>query len=134
VHEITRDAMREYAIQTWGKWDEDELWQKHRQNYTPSTHRVVICGKNEVGIVALEVEPAHLCLVKLYLRTPFQGLGIGTRLLKQVIQEAAELGKPVRLRVLRVNQGALRLYHRHGFTVVGGEAERLFMVRSESES
>jgi ribosomal protein S18 acetylase RimI-like enzyme len=124
--------MRDYVIQTWGNWDELQEWHKHRHNYTPSTHRIVLCGKQEAGIVSAEVEPAHLWLVKLYLRPQFQGLGIGTKVLQQVIHEAAELNRPIRLRVLRVNQGALRLYHRHGFTVVGEEAERLLMVRSAS--
>ena len=124
--------MRDYVIQTWGSWNEDEQREKHRQNYTPSTCRIVTCAEKDVGLLAVEDEPDHLWLVKLYLHHSFRGLGLGTGLLQQVIQEAAELGKPIRLRVLRVNQGAQRLYHRHGFTVVGEEPERLFMVRSAS--
>jgi GNAT superfamily N-acetyltransferase len=132
AYEITRDAMREYVIQTWGNWNEDEQREKHQQNFTPSTYRIVIYNEEEVGLLAVENEPTHLWLVKLYLRSSFRRLGLGTRLLQQVIQEATELGKPIRLRVLRVNQGARRLYQRHGFAVVGEEAERLFMVRSAS--
>ena len=124
--------MREYVIQTWGHWNEDEQRAKHQQNYTPSTYRIVMCGQEEAGLLAVEDEPDHLWLVKLYLRTSFRRLGLGTCLLHQVVQEATELRKPIRLRVLRVNQGAQRLYQRHGFTVVGEEAERLFMVRAAS--
>jgi ribosomal protein S18 acetylase RimI-like enzyme len=122
--------MREYVIQTWGLWDEDAQRAKHGQNYTPSTHRVVLCGEKAVGLLAVEIEQSHLWLVKLYLRNPVRGLGLGTKLLQLVIEEAAQLGKPVRLRVLKVNEGAQRLYRRHGFAVVGETPERLFMVRS----
>ncbi len=124
--------MRDYVIQTWGNWNEDEQRDKHQENYSPSTCRIVLCGEEEVGLLVVEEEPAHLWLVKLYLRSSFRGLGLGTRLLQQVIEEANELGKPIRLRVLKVNQDAQRLYLRHGFAVVGEEAVRLFMVRSAS--
>ena len=128
-YEITKDAMRDHVVQTWGDWNEDEQRAKHRQNYTPATHRIVLCGEAPAGLLAVEDEPQHVWLVKLYLLQPFRGQGLGTRLLRQVIQEADDLRKPVRLRVLRVNHGAWRLYERHGFSVVGEEPERLFMVR-----
>ena len=132
TYEITRDAMREYVIQTWGAWNEDEQHEKHQQNYNPSTCRIVLRGGEEIGLVAVEDEPDHLWLVKLYLRKSFRRLGIGTSLLQQVIHEADLLHKPVRLRVLRVNKDAQRLYLRHGFAVVGEESDRLFMVRRAS--
>jgi GNAT superfamily N-acetyltransferase len=130
TYEITRDAMRDYVIQTWGLWDEEEQRHKHQQNYTPTTHRIVLCGAKAAGLLAVEIEHSHLWLVKLYLRKPVRGRGLGTSLLRLVIEEADQLGKPVRLRVLKVNEGAQRLYRRHGFAVVGETPERLFMVRS----
>jgi GNAT superfamily N-acetyltransferase len=132
TYEITRDAMRDNVIKTWGEWKDDEQREKHLQNYTPATHRIVLYEDAEVGLLAVEEEPSYLWLVKLYLRSPFRGAGLGTALLQQVIREAAELGKAIRLRVLRVNEGAQRLYLRHGFSVVGEEPERLFMVRRTS--
>jgi len=132
TYEITRDAMRDYVIQTWGAWNEDEQREKHLQNYTPSTYRIVVRDGADIGLVAVENEPDHLWLVKLYLITSSRRLGIGTSLLHQVINEADQLHKPVRLRVLRVNQDAQRLYLRHGFAVVGEETDRLFMLRRAS--
>lgn len=132
TYEITRDAMHEYFVQTWGKWNEAEQREKHRLNYTPSTYRTVIYCGEEVNLLAVENEPTHLWLVKLYLRSSFRSLGLDTGLLKQVVQEASELAKPIRLRVLKVNQGAHRLCQRHDFVVAGEEDERLFMVRNTS--
>ena len=124
--------MREYVTQTWGVWEEVEQREKHRQNFTPSTHRIVLVGDSEAGLLAVEEESTHLWLVKLYLFRQFRGFGLGSKLLQQVIQEADTLRKPVGLRVLRVNESAKRLYVRHGFKVVGEEPERLFMVRPTS--
>lgn len=130
VYEITRDAMRDYVEQTWGRWDEAEQRKKHRDNYIPDTHRLVEIGNAVAGVMATENLPDHVWLVKLYLLADFRGQGIGTAMLEQVVQEAEELRKPVRLRVLRINVRAQALYARHGFRVVEQTPERLFMERS----
>ena len=129
TYEITREAMRQYVEETWGEWDEDDQRAKHRQNFEPATHRLVLVGSAVAGLVAVEVEPEYFWLVKLYLKAAYRGQGLGTALLLQVLQEAEGLGKATRLRVLKVNTRAKALYSRHGFQVVGEEPERYFMVR-----
>jgi ribosomal protein S18 acetylase RimI-like enzyme len=129
VYAITRDAMRGYVEQTWGRWDEAEQRRKHRENYTQQTHRLVELGEVVAGFMAVETLPTHLWLVKLYLLSAFRGQGIGSALLTQIVREADDLGKPVRLRVLWVNTRAQTLYVRHGFRVVEQTPERLFMER-----
>jgi ribosomal protein S18 acetylase RimI-like enzyme len=56
----------------------------------------------------------------------FQRDGIGTELVRRMLQRAKELDVPVRLRVLRVNP-AKRLYERMGFVVTSEEPERFYM-------
>ncbi|MEO5735319.1 MAG: GNAT family N-acetyltransferase [Rubrivivax sp.] len=131
TYAITVDAMRDYSLQAWGVWDDAEQREKHRRNFTLSTHRIASCRGSTAGLLAVEEHPDHLWLVKLYLLRSHRQQGLGTLLLQQVIHEAALLGKPVRLRVLRVNDAAQRLYFRHGFTVADEAADRLFLVRGE---
>ena len=58
TYEITRDAMREYVIQTWGAWNEDEQRERHLQNYTPSTYRIVTFELGE-GLGVNSADVAH---------------------------------------------------------------------------
>jgi ribosomal protein S18 acetylase RimI-like enzyme len=127
TYEITKDAMVTYVRQTWGAWNEEEQRQKHRESYIPEIHRLVIVSGQVAGLVAVEDEPTHLLLVKLYLLAKYRGMGLGSALLVQVLNYAQAQGKLVRLRVLRVNSDAKRLYERHGFKVVQETPERLFM-------
>ena len=129
TYEITRDAMRAYVEQTWGRWDERGHRQKHQHNYTPETHRLIEVGNAVAGLVAVEQLPDHVWLAKLYLLLAFRGLGIGAAVIAHVLQEADRRGVPVRLRVLRVNTRAQALYARHGFRVVYETPERIFMER-----
>jgi ribosomal protein S18 acetylase RimI-like enzyme len=129
IFEITRDAMRKYVEQTWGDWNEEEQLQKHRDNFTPATHRIICIGDKEIGVVAVEDPPDHVWLVKLYLVAEARNKGIGSAVLRNVIEHADGRGLPIRLRVLRVNTRAQALYARYGFHVTAESPERYFMVR-----
>ena len=55
-------------------------------------------------------------MVDVALLPEFRGAGVGTALTRELLEEGAKKGKPVRLRVWRENP-ALRLYQRLGFKV-----------------
>ena len=132
TYEITKNAMRGYVEQTWGTWEEEEQVHKHRQNYTPATHQIVLIKGEPAGLIAVEDEPDYLWLVKLYILQEHRGKGIGTELLKQVLDHAIHTNKGVRLRVLRVNTKAQALYLRQGFVVTAETDQRLFMQSAAS--
>ena len=119
--------MRPYVEATWGAWNEDEQLAKHALNYQPQTHQIITVGAEEVGLLAVEEHDDHLWLVKVYLLEAWRNQGIGRSLIYQVLYQARELGKPVRLRVLRVNNRARKLYESLGFRVVSEMPERFVM-------
>ena len=119
--------MRPYVEATWGAWNEDEQLAKHALNYQPQTHKIITVGAEEVGLLAVEEHDDHLWLVKVYLLEAWRNQGIGRSLIYQVLYQARELGKPVRLRVLRVNNRARKLYESLGFRVVSEMPERFVM-------
>ena len=126
THTITEDAMRGYVEETWGRWDNDEF-QKHRTNFTPETHKVILIGEVEAGFVAVEELSAYIWLVKLYILAVHRDGGIGSEILQGILRDAKAKGKPVQLRVLKVNTRAQSLYAKHGFRVIEETTERLVM-------
>ena len=128
TYEITEDAMRGYVEETWGTWDPEEQQQKHRRNFTPATHRISLVEDEVAGFVAVEEFPSHVWLVKLYLLARFRSQGVRSRVLEGVLKSAKAKGKPVTLRVLRVNRRAQALYDKHGFHVTEESPERLVMA------
>ena len=128
TYAITEDAMRAYVEETWGNWDEEEQLQKHRTNFTPETYKIILVKNEVAGLVAVEEFPSHVWLVKLYLLETYRGQGIGSQVLQDVQKRATAQGKPVTLRVLRVNKRARELYAKHGFKVTEESAERLHMA------
>lgn len=126
VFAITMATMRAYVEATWGIWDEAKHRSRIRDSFEPSTHRLVHVDGQLAGLLAAKEHAEHVQLVKVFLLPPFQGRGIGTRLVRQVMAQAASQGRPVRLRVLRVNP-AQRLYLRLGFVITDETPERLYM-------
>ena len=128
AYAITEDAMRGYVEETWGTWDDEEQLQKHRANFTPETYRMILIEDEVAGLVAVEEFPSHVWLVKLYVLAKYRGQGIGSQVLQGIQQNASAHGKPVTLRVLRVNKRAQALYAKHGFKLTEENAERLHMA------
>ena len=75
-------------------------------------------GAGWVFIAELEQE---IRLVEIMILEAHRHKGIGSTVIRQVIEGAAANGKPVRLTVANMNQGAGRLYERLGFRRVGGD-------------
>jgi ribosomal protein S18 acetylase RimI-like enzyme len=126
---ITEAAMRSYVEATWGTWVAEEQAENHRKSFKPQTHQIVVTGSTVAGIIAVEEHPSHVQLEKLYLLPEFRRQGIGSNLLRSVVEQALKVQKPVRLRVLRVNTSAQRFYVKHGFQVTDETPERCFMER-----
>jgi GNAT superfamily N-acetyltransferase len=63
-----------------------------------------------------------------YLVPGFQGRGLGSAVLRTLLERMDADGVPVRLNVLR-GSAAQRLYERHGFTVEVQDPIDVFMVR-----
>ncbi len=63
---------------------------------------------------------SHVAWLGIYLKRQFRNIGIGTRLIKKLIQIAREKGfEKIRLMVFASNLQALRLYEKLGFQEVG---------------
>ncbi len=69
---------------------------------------------------SLDESAAEIAIVDIAILPEYQRCGLGTAVLARIVNDAARVGKTVRLRVDRMNFGAARLYRRLGFEVVSG--------------
>jgi GNAT superfamily N-acetyltransferase len=88
--------------------------------------RIVCLDSNRVGMIkAIRVEQPWR-LVQIQILAAHQALGIGTRLVTELLREADRADVPVELNVLKVNP-ARHLYHRLGFATVADRDSALTM-------
>ncbi|GAA3865318.1 GNAT family N-acetyltransferase [Streptomyces lacrimifluminis] len=112
-----------------GRYDGQRVRQRFRDGFGANHTWVIEVGGEFAGCVALRpAEDAHW-LEHFYLDPRRQGAGIGSGVLRALLERCDDQSAPVRLNVLQ-GSPARRLYERHGFTVESEDAVDVFMVRT----
>ena len=115
---VKEAAFRPYVEKVWG-WDEAEQRRVHEERFAAQDFRVISVAGTDVGIMAAVVAPDCLKVNQLFILPGHQAKGIGSACMRLIMDEARQLGLPVRLRVLKVNPRARAFYERLGFVRTG---------------
>jgi GNAT superfamily N-acetyltransferase len=111
-----------------GRYDEHRVRQRLRDRFAPAHTWVIEVDGAFAGCVSLRpAEDAHW-LEHFYLAPHLQGSGIGTAVLRGLLEQCDRDGTLVRLQMLQ-GSPARRLYERHGFTPETEDPVDVFMVR-----
>jgi ribosomal protein S18 acetylase RimI-like enzyme len=121
--------MRPYVEPIWG-WDEDEQGRRFDAHFDPATIEIITREGQDAGAVSIEKRDDTLFLSNIQILPAFQGRGIGTAIIEEMLDEARALGLPATLRVLK-NNPARRLYERLGFRIFG-ETETHYLMSTKS--
>ena len=100
--------------------------QYYREHYADAEFRVIVVEGRPAGRIYVAWLEDGLRLMEITLLPSFRNQGIGTALVRQVLDEAARAGKQVRLHVEPFNP-ALRLYQRLGFVKLEDRGVYWFM-------
>lgn len=104
-----------------------DLQHAHYQRYFPAAwFEIVQHGTRPIGRRYLERMPSEYRLIDIALIEDYRNRGVGTALMREVLDKAASEGVAVRIHVEKFNP-ALRLYQRLGFREIGDEDVYLFM-------
>lgn len=128
---LHRAALKPYIEQTWG-WDEDFQRRYFMEHYPPFASQIIVRGGQDLGVLSVDESGREVILRNIEVLPEFQGMGIGSQVIGEILARAAECGKAVSLRVLKVNP-ARNLYLRLGFSVIG-ETETHFWMRKEGHA
>ena len=124
---LKKRTLRDYVVATWGEWDEE--WQRRHftADFARARPHVVSVDARAVGTLTVHRGPDDIFLENIGLLPEWQGRGLGSRIIEDVLAEAASADMPVRLKVLKVNP-AHGLYRRLGF-VVESESDTHLLMR-----
>lgn len=101
----------------------------YRQHYAGAEFLVIELDGAPVGrLYRLRMADEHR-LMDIALLPQYRGQGLGTRLLREVMEAASQEGLPVRIHVEKFNP-ALRFYERLGFRVLEDRGVYWFMERA----
>lgn len=129
---LHRAAMRAYVEAIWG-WDEHDQQAFHDRGFDPDRTRIITVDGHDAGVFIVDYRPDQIYLGRIEIHPDYQGRGIGTHLIGQLLREAADHGQPVELDVLTVNPRAHALYQRLGFHEVNRHGPDNIKIRMRAE-
>lgn len=113
---IRVEAMRE-SLERIGRFDPARARERFASGFDPVCTQFMVVNGVRAGFVVVKPQNRELLLDHLYVRTCFQGQGIGSAVLQMVFVQADAQGLPVRKGALRQSASNC-FYLRHGFIQV----------------
>lgn len=99
-----------------------------RQRWDVTQVRIIILDGTDIGWLQSVVKDDALFLGQLFVDGALRRKGIGTEVVKGLIEEAARAGQALTLGVVKTNP-ALRLYERLGFRTTHQDERKFYMRR-----
>jgi ribosomal protein S18 acetylase RimI-like enzyme len=127
LYRLHVDTIRPAVDATWG-WDDAFQAARYRDHWDPARCQVVVVDGEDAGTLRLEKRDGAVFVGLIEVAPAFQGKGIGTKIMHDILSDAHGRGHDVMLHVLKANPRARRLYARLGFEIVEEREERYIMA------
>ena len=125
VFALHKEGLGGYIRRAWG-WDEDFQRQGLRREFDAGQFEIAEGGGRAVGMISTTVHPDHLYLHHIIVAAEHRRRGIGTTLMRVVLERAAARRLPLRLSVFHENP-ARALYARLGFRLIHADEHRQWL-------
>jgi GNAT superfamily N-acetyltransferase len=116
-----------------GRYDEHRVRQRLRDAFSTQHTSIIMVDSECAGCLTLRPAEGRQWLEHFYLTPHYQGRGLGSAVLRAVLEGTDAQGLTVALNVLQ-GSAARRLYDRHGFVVEAQDPVDVFMVRPPGAS
>jgi GNAT superfamily N-acetyltransferase len=118
IYDVLRVTLADYLpyVQESLSLTDDQLREALRADVDIGQDQIIALHGRDIGVLSVERGENGSFVDKVLILPDYQRWGIGTHLMRAVLDEAFGENLPVRLHVLKVNP-ARRLYERLGFTV-----------------
>lgn len=113
----------------WAEWDNktQENW-FYADLFNENLAKPIMSNDDVVGWYQLAEDKHSIEIEQLFIDPNFTGQGLGTDIIKSLIDLCAKTSKKLHLDVLKNNLKAIALYERLGFVVDRTSEKKLFMV------
>ena len=129
VTSLHHETLKEYIAPIWG-WDEKRWDGFIAAWFKPERVQIIVLENKDVGILVVEKHESYIFFESISVASALQNRGLGTKVIKDIVNRSDLLCLPIKLDVLKSNKSARRLYDRFGFTIVGESEAYVHMLRT----
>ena len=116
--ELSQAEWQEGQKELFVKWQFDLQRREYDARFPDAEYFVILIDHLPAGRIWIGRDAEQIRLLDIALLPEFQNRGAGTILLRRLIEESKETGKPLRHMVFVLNNDAHRFYERLGFVVI----------------
>ncbi|GAA0920413.1 GNAT family N-acetyltransferase [Streptomyces thermoalcalitolerans] len=131
--QLHKAAMGAYVTAIWG-WDEQAQRDFHDRVFNPGQWQIITVDGTDAGMLHVEHRPTEIYLARIEIHPAYQGRGIGSRLIRGLLDQARRQGQDLTLDVLVVNHRAQALYRRLGLHEVARHGENNIKIRMSTKA
>lgn len=100
------------------RWQFEMQRREYDSRFPDAAYHVVLVDQRPAGRIWVGSDDTQVRLLDIGLLAEFQNRGVGTALVRRLIDHAREMGKPLRHMVFMLNENAKRFYERLGFVQI----------------
>jgi len=100
------------------RWQFDLQRREYGVRFPDAAYHVIVVDQHPAGRIWVGTDDEQIRLLDIALLPEFQNRGVGTALLRRLMQEASKQGKALRHMVFVLNNDAHRFYERLGFSII----------------
>lgn len=131
-YQVKKAAEGEYITQMFS-WDENVQRGFHTKAWQRQKPDIITYDGKPIGTIATIESEDYTEIGQFFILPDYQNKGIGTYLLKRILDKADQLGENVTLRFLK-NSPVKSLYVRNGFQIVHADESLYYMERKPGGS
>lgn len=100
------------------RWQYEMQKREYETRYPSARYDIILVDGAPAGRIWVGTDEKEIRLLDIALLTDFQDRGVGTQLLRQLMDEATRTNKALRHMVFVLNDNAYRFYERLGFKTI----------------
>jgi len=118
AEELSQAEWAEGQKEIFLRWQFDMQRKEYETRFPDAVYHVILVDEHPAGRIWVGRDDEQIRLLDIALLPQFQNRGVGTALLRRLIDQATDEGKVLRHMVLVLNNDAHRFYERLGFEVI----------------
>jgi ribosomal protein S18 acetylase RimI-like enzyme len=118
AQELAQVQWEEGQKEAFVRWQFEMQQQEYQKRFPDARYDVILVDGVPAGRIWVGMDDKQIRLLDIAVMEQFQNRGVGTILLRRLMEEATRLNKPLRHMVFVLNDNAHRFYERLGFTVI----------------
>jgi GNAT superfamily N-acetyltransferase len=124
-----RIAAMQESLERVGRFDPERARERLRKSFYPDDTEFILVDGRRIGFYTFRSANDGFRLDHLYIHPDWQGRGVGSGVLHDLLSKADARGMPVSVGALR-DSASNRFYQRHGFVQTGEDEWDIYYVRT----